>query len=52
MWSCETAYWYFETWNDDGVADRIHDTLPAVEQPHYSRSTRLGSSPNLTPWKC
>jgi hypothetical protein len=19
------VYWYFKTWNDDGVTDRIHD---------------------------
>jgi transposase len=26
----ETVYWYFKTWNDDGVTDRIHDALRAA----------------------
>jgi transposase len=26
----ETVYWYFKTWNDDGVTDRIHDALWAA----------------------
>jgi transposase len=26
----ETVYWYFKTWNDDGVTERIHDTLRAA----------------------
>ncbi len=25
----ETVYWYFQTWNDAGVVDRIHDALRA-----------------------
>ena len=26
----ETVYWYFKTWTDDGVTDRIHDALRAA----------------------
>jgi transposase len=26
----ETVYWYFKTWNDAGVTDRIHDALRAA----------------------
>jgi transposase len=26
----DTVYWYFKTWNSDGVTDRIHDALRAA----------------------
>ena len=26
----ETVYWYFKTWTDDGLTDRIHDALRAA----------------------
>jgi transposase len=26
----DTVYWYFKTWNEDGVTDRIHDALRAA----------------------
>jgi transposase len=26
----DTVYWYFKTWNDNGVTDRIHDALRAA----------------------
>jgi hypothetical protein len=59
MWSWETVYWCFETWNDDGVAARIHDTPRAVVQEMsvsardtglaigWSMSSRVPGRPSL-----